>query len=205
MLIMKKYLICLWFLLPIHIFAQNQISTQKLIQQRTKECVSQLNDYMSALTAKTTNGHPSLHDRYEFRSAILSLLVNDGDSLMLRGGSKIAPVMVETVSVNSSGRQMYNVRPAKVYFDRVIDLIKYGTFTDISVDDCEIYVFDISSITKVGDENYIWKYKNYKSLSDIGKGIYDEMTILSHVCMCCDCQDVSIKIGNLKIKEVIRL
>ena len=57
----------------------NNAADQKLLQQRAKECVKQMNDYITSMTAKQINGHPTLNDRYKFRKAALELFLNRDD------------------------------------------------------------------------------------------------------------------------------
>lgn len=128
----------------------NNIADQKLLQQRAKECVKQMNDYITSMTASQINGHPTLNDRYKFRKAALELFLNNGDSIMLANGAKGAPVQMETTSVNSSGKTIKTTRPVKVYFDRLINLIKKGTYTDVKITSTDIENMDATSIKEVG-------------------------------------------------------
>lgn len=121
---------------------------QKLMQQRAKECVKQMNDYISSMTAKQINGHPTLTDRYEFRKAALDLFLDNGDSIHL-GNIVVAPAMMETTSKNSLGKTIKTTRPVKVYFDRLIDLIKKGTYTEVTITSTEIENMDVTNIQKV--------------------------------------------------------
>ncbi|MBQ9213116.1 MAG: hypothetical protein IJ150_04160 [Bacteroidales bacterium] len=129
----------------------NNAADQKLLQQRAKECVKQMNDYISSMTASQINGHPTLLDRYKFRKAALELFLFNGDSIELSNGTKSAPVQMETTSVNSSGKTIKTTRPVKVYFDRLINLIKKGTYTDVKITSTDIEGMDVTNIKKVGN------------------------------------------------------
>lgn len=129
----------------------NNVADQKLLQQRAKECVKQMNDYITSMTAKQINGHPTLNDRYKFRKTALELFLNGGDSIVLDNGVKGAPVMMETTSTNSSGKTIKTTRPVKVYFDRLIDLIRKGTYTEVKITSTDIESMDVTNIKKVGD------------------------------------------------------
>ncbi len=129
----------------------NNEADQKLLQQRAKECVKQMNDYITSMTAKQINGHPTLSDRFKFRKAALELFLNNGDSIELNNGIKGAPVMMETTSVNASGKSIKTTRPIKVYFERLINLIQKGTYTDVTITSTDIEAMDVSKMQKVGD------------------------------------------------------
>ncbi|MDD6000817.1 MAG: hypothetical protein PUC50_01350 [Bacteroidales bacterium] len=130
----------------------NNEADQKLLQQRAKECVKQMNNYISSMTAKQINGHPTWQDRYKFREAALELFLNNGDSIELNNGIKGAPVMMETTSANTSGRTIKTTRPVKVYFTRLLEnIIKKGIYTEVIITSTDIEVMDVTNIKKVGD------------------------------------------------------
>lgn len=124
---------------------------QKLLQQRAKECVRLMNTYITSMTMKTRRNdegkmRPTLQDRKDCRDAALELFLENGDSIMLTGGVRCSPVLMETTSVNSSGRVIATTRPVKVYFNRLIDMITQGKYTDVSITSSDIesmYVTDI--------------------------------------------------------------
>lgn len=127
----------------------NNEADQKLLQQRAKECVKQMNNYISSMTAKQINGHPTLSDRYKFRKAALELFLNNGDSIELNNGIKDAPVMMETTNINSSGKTIKTTRPVKVYFDRLINLIQRGTYTEVTITSTDVEFMEITDIKDV--------------------------------------------------------
>lgn len=130
----------------------NNEADQKLLQQRAKECVKQMNDYISSMTATPKNGHPTVNDRYKFRKAAIALFLNEGDSITLENGIKGAPVMMETTSKSSKGRTIKTTYPVKVYFDRLINLIiEKRVYTDVIITSTDIEAMDVTSIKKVGD------------------------------------------------------
>ena len=129
----------------------NNDADQKLLQQRAKECVKQINDYISSMTAKQIDGHPTFADRDSFRVNALKLFLQNGDSIELTNGVKTAPAMMETTSLNSQGRTIHTTRPIKDYFQRLINMIKKGTYTDVKITSTDIEGMDVSSIQQVGD------------------------------------------------------
>ena len=132
----------------------NNEADRRLLQQRAKECVKQMNDYITSMTASPVNGHPTVKDRYKFRKAALNLFLGNGDSIELANGIKTAPVMMETTSINSSGKKIKTTRPVKVYFDRLINLIAKGTYTDVKITSTNIEGMDVTNIRKDEEGRY---------------------------------------------------
>ena len=134
----------------------NNANDQQLLQQRAKECVRQMNTYISSMTKKQSrdnNGelHPTLQDRQDSKMAALELFLENGDSIMLSNGVKGAPALMETTSRNSSGRVISTTRPVKIYFKRLIDLIIGGKYTDVTITSTDIENMDVTNIVQVGN------------------------------------------------------
>lgn len=130
----------------------NNEADQQLLQQRAKDCVKQMNDYITLMTATPKDGHPTVNDRYKFRKAAITLFLNEGDSIDLGNGIKGAPIMMETTSKNSKGRTIKTTRPVKEYFDRLIRLIvDKRIYTDVTIISTDIEAMDVTNIKKVGD------------------------------------------------------
>ena len=53
--------------------------------------------------------------------------------------------MMETTSINSSGKKIKTTRPVKVYFDRLINLIAKGTYTDVKITSTSIEGMTVTS------------------------------------------------------------
>lgn len=126
---------------------------QELLKQRAKECVRQMNTYITSMTKKSVrdgNGemHPSVQDRNEFRRAALELFLENGDSITLSNGVKGAPALMETSNVRTG---FVNKRPVKDYFQRLINLITRGTYTEVTITSTDIENMDATNIVKVGD------------------------------------------------------
>lgn len=129
---------------------------QRLLQQRAKECVRQMNTYITSMTMKSArddNGkmRPTLQDRNDCRAAALELFLENGDSIRLSNGVMCSPALMETTSVNSLGRVIATTRPVKVYFSRLIDMITRGKYTDVSITSSDIESMYVTNIQKVGD------------------------------------------------------
>jgi len=187
--------------------AGNNLEHQKMFQQRAKDCVGQLVDYISAMTAKQINGHPTLDDIYQYRKSALDLFLYNGDSILLSNGVKIAPVIIETARVRSQGVEIKYIRPVKIYFTRIIDLIKRKTYTDVTLKSAEIVGIDVSNIQKVGDmfqcvvflsQNFIERRGELKTYCKAN------MTITVYFTKIC-CEEFILKIGDISIVETVRL
>lgn len=124
-----------------------------LFEQRAKECVREMNTYITSMTMKSKKDNsgrmrPTLQDRSDCRSAALELFLDNGDSIRLASGVKGAPALMEVTNLKTGNTK----KPAvKKYFSNLIDLIRNGTYTDVSVTSSDIESMDITSIRKVGD------------------------------------------------------
>lgn len=131
----------------------NNPAHQELLKQRAKECVRQMNTYITSMTKKSerdVNGemHPTAQDRNDFRQAALELFLENGDSITLSNGVKGAPALMETSNVKTG---FVNSRPVKDYFQRLINYIVRGTYTEVTITSTEIENMDATNIVKVGD------------------------------------------------------
>ncbi len=126
---------------------------QELLKQRAKECVRQMNTYITSMTKKAERDannelHPTLQDRNDFRTAALELFLDNGDSITLSNGVKGAPALMET----SNGRTGFvNSRPVKDYFLRLINMIIRNTYTEVKITSTDIENMDATNLVKVGD------------------------------------------------------
>ncbi len=159
---------------------QNE-ADQQLLKQRAKECVKQMNSYITSMTKKAERDedgemHPTRQDREDRRLAALQLFLNDGEPIILPDGTVGKPVQMET-SVINQGRTTTKRQPVKDYFTRLINLI-YGNppyYAELTITSCDIESMDVTNIQRVGDkyecvvtyyQDFIGRRPDFRSYAD---------------------------------------
>ncbi len=125
--------------------ANAQISTtdEKMVQQRIRERVKLMNDYISYMANKT---YP-LNTRKGYKSAALPLFINNCDGYEEDGIWKNGVIM-QVTSVNRSSTS--NLLTKK-YFDNLINI----RYRDVRVTSTEIANMKVSGLKQIGANKYV--------------------------------------------------
>lgn len=159
---------------------QNE-SDQALLRQRAKECVKQMNSYITSMTKQAQRDdegemHPTRQDREACRLAALELFMNNGEAIILPDGTWGKPVQMETSVIRGSSTTTKR-QAVKDYFTRLIKLVE-GTppyYAELKITSCDIESMDVTKIEKVGDkfqcvvtyyQDFVGRRPDFRSYAD---------------------------------------
>lgn len=117
--------------------AQN-IENDKMLQQRAKERVRLMNDYVAYMADKSK----SQEARYYYRKKALPLFIGKGYEYEENGVTKQG-VMMQTTSVNRPG--VVTNTPLRDYFSRLVNL----RYSKVNITSTEIAKIEVSDLKKV--------------------------------------------------------
>ena len=115
-------------------------------EERAKQVVGQMNNYISTMASKNT----SSQKRWEKRKDCLGLFVSNGEPFEEEGGRTNIAKM-EVTSLNNSETR---TAPVKNYFTALINLIEKGKYESITITSTEISQMQVSSLKKLSDTLY---------------------------------------------------
>jgi flagellar basal body-associated protein FliL len=124
------------------------------LKERAKQCVSQLHDYITGMTAHSENGHPSKGDRNTLRKAALNLFLADGDSIVVdMNGPKGSPVQIEiTFRSSNNAEPQKKTTAVRDYFTNLIKLVcDSHKYTDVKIEYADVELSDVSDPKPISD------------------------------------------------------
>ena len=192
----------------IHIPDLNNREDQEKLKMRAKQCVRTMNSYVTSMTKKAERDgrgevHPTLQERRDFRAAALTCFINNGDSIIF-DGVKTSPAMME-ISTKRGSTITYNHRTVKQYFTNLINLIKNGRYTDLSITSSDIPQMKCTNIQRVGN-----KYQCIVCFTQKFVGRRGEITVTNDNDVKCttvwfvtepDTGEIEARLGDTKVTE----